>query len=559
MRRFIVKVVDLFCGAGGFSEGFERAGFEIIRAYDIWGPAILTHNMNHGNGKEVALKGDILKIAWSNDEEFEAAIPDSEVIIGSPPCIAFSNSNKSGKADKTNGVALIIAFLRIVARKKFKKNSILKYWVMENVGNSEKFVNVSYSMEDLGLEGLSDTPLTVKGPTSKLYNMKYFGVPTNRIRYICGEFPEVIETTPENEVINLGEILESLGEPFPSEFNLLDGLVTDPIYGFNLPRKDISDHHYISEIPDFEWKKARRQKTDKGYMGRMSFPEKLNKPSRTIMATLSTSSRESMIFSLRNIENRYRLPTIREVATLMSFPIDFRFYGENKSIKYRMVGNAVTPKFAYELAKAIYKDNRKKPQSAFLEDRYSSIKTFPEYSNFVNLNGNVFPLKKEKTKKPTAKYKYHVPYLIEKAFRVELKNFFIYPENSVKWDVSIHRSQGKNAESFRNIEIPTRIFTHRNLSEINKFIENLVMLVNNANELQDNYCLTNLDRGEAIGPDELLQKVKNFVDLIEGDSVNIVGISKPIPYKIVIAYFILKNVIEVLNNEEKNTGTKTSN
>lgn len=547
-----MKVVDLFCGAGGFSEGFERAGFEIIRAYDIWEPAILTHNMNHGSGKEVALKGNIYEIAWSNDEEFEKAIPDSEIIIGSPPCVAFSNSNKSGKADKSNGVALIEAFLRIVARKKFKKNSKLKYWVMENVGNSEKYVQETYTMQDLGLEGLTDKVLTVKGPTSKLYNMKYFGVPTNRIRYICGEFPEIIETTADNEVITLGTVLESLGEPSPNAFEKLDGTILDPIYGIEVPKKDISDHHYISEIPDFEWKKAKRQKTDKGYMGKMSFPENPSNPARTIMATLSTSSRESMIFPLENYEDRYRIPTIREVATLMSFPVDFRFYGENESIKYRMVGNAVTPKFSYELAKAIHEHYKSQfNQNINISDRFNMLKTFPENPQFLNLNGNTFALKKEKPKKPDAKYKYHVPYLIEKAFRVELKN--IISDNRIKWDVSIHRSQGKNAEVFKDLYIPAEIFPKDIYYELITFIENSLSLIKNAQELQANYCKTTVDRRGLIGPDELLQNIKFLVDQYTGEPLKIEEVSRLIPYKIIISYFVLEKIVGGLNDGEKST------
>ena len=40
------KTIDLFCGAGGFSLGFERAGFETALAIDKWGPAIDTFNHN---------------------------------------------------------------------------------------------------------------------------------------------------------------------------------------------------------------------------------------------------------------------------------------------------------------------------------------------------------------------------------------------------------------------------------------------------------------------------------------------------------------------------------
>ena len=41
-----LKIVDLFCGAGGFSLGFEREGFDSILAIDKWNDAVLTYNHN---------------------------------------------------------------------------------------------------------------------------------------------------------------------------------------------------------------------------------------------------------------------------------------------------------------------------------------------------------------------------------------------------------------------------------------------------------------------------------------------------------------------------------
>ena len=112
-----MKVADFFCGAGGFSEGFRQAGFEIAFALDKWQPAINTHHANHPNAKTI-LK-NIEEVAYLSDKEFEELIPDTEIIIGSPPCVAFSNSNKSGKGDKSLGLKLLKAYLRIIARKKF--------------------------------------------------------------------------------------------------------------------------------------------------------------------------------------------------------------------------------------------------------------------------------------------------------------------------------------------------------------------------------------------------------------------------------------------------------
>lgn len=41
-----LTVIDFFCGAGGFSEGFKQQGFDIIQGVDNWKPAIDTFNHN---------------------------------------------------------------------------------------------------------------------------------------------------------------------------------------------------------------------------------------------------------------------------------------------------------------------------------------------------------------------------------------------------------------------------------------------------------------------------------------------------------------------------------
>ena len=119
-----MRVADFFCGGGGFSEGFRQAGFDIVFAVDKWEPAVTTYRGNKP-GVNVVLD-DVIRISNLDDEEFERTLPDSEVIIGSPPCQAFSHSNKSGHADKTLGIQLINAYLRIIARKKYKEGSILR-------------------------------------------------------------------------------------------------------------------------------------------------------------------------------------------------------------------------------------------------------------------------------------------------------------------------------------------------------------------------------------------------------------------------------------------------
>ena len=100
-----ITVADFFCGAGGFSEGFRQEGFDVVFALDNWKPAIDTHELNHPECKSSLT--DILTL--DTPKKIDEAIPDVDVIIGSPPCVSFSGSNKAGKADKSLGIQLIEA------------------------------------------------------------------------------------------------------------------------------------------------------------------------------------------------------------------------------------------------------------------------------------------------------------------------------------------------------------------------------------------------------------------------------------------------------------------
>ena len=82
---------------------------------DNWNPAVSTHHLNHPNCSTV--KKNILEI---DSNKIDEIVPDSDIIIGSPPCVSFSMSNKAGKADKSLGIKLIYAYLRIVL---WKQNS----------------------------------------------------------------------------------------------------------------------------------------------------------------------------------------------------------------------------------------------------------------------------------------------------------------------------------------------------------------------------------------------------------------------------------------------------
>lgn len=534
-----MKVADFFCGGGGFSEGFRQAGFKIVFAVDKWLPAVKTYQANKPGAN--VIQDDIIRIANLPDEEFDTLIPDTEIIIGSPPCQSFSYSNKSGNADKSIGVMLIEAYLKIIARKKFKKGSILKYWILENVPAVEGYIKEEYTAADFNLTG--DFVLHTKGLNAGRYNAKYFGAPTNRERYLCGDFPQLQATHNDSNVVTLGRVLESLEKPLNCSTNEIED-INYP--GLRLNYEDITDNDYIYEVAEFEWRTAKRLKQDRGYMGKMSFPENLDKPARTVMATMTTSSREAMILSYGI--NHYRLPTVRESACMMSFPIDYWFCGKSIGIKHTLVGNAVPPKLSYAIAVAIAREEKLQIPNIYPKISHDYVE------NFYNLNGKHFEIKKEKRRRIVSKFKYHVPYLIIDAYRVELTNYNSnFEQKRFVWTAEIHYSQGKNkADKFTPMVTSSLIPTSYKV-EVSNFLRSLRKYSYGANGFQTIYCMTSEERKEQklVGPYELLDKIKKFiVDILPKNIWNkLVPVFYSdrvlnIPMAIVLSYYVLKEFTE---------------
>lgn len=537
-----MRVADFFCGGGGFSEGFRQAGFDIVFAVDKWVPAVLTYKGNKP-GVNVHL-GDVIEISKLPDDEFEQFVPDSEIIIGSPPCQSFSNSNKSGNTDKSLGIQLIEAYLKIIARKKFKKDSVLRYWILENVPNVRNYIKEEYSASDLELSG--DFVLRTCDGASGIYNAKYYGAPTNRERYLCGEFPEPQKIRDDFNATTLGDVLKCLGEPgSKSKKHIWD--VNYP--NLNLPRNEVTDHHYIYELAPYEWEKCKRLKQDKGYMGKMAFPENTQKPARTVMATMTGSSRESMVLGFG--ENQYRLPTVREAATMMSFPIDYWFYGESRGTKHTLVGNAVPPKLSYALAIAIAKSENEAIPAEYIPIQHGQEN---DDNSFINLNGVKFEIRKEPPKKIDSRFKYHIPYLIYSAYRVELTNYHSrFGLGEFRWDSEIHFSQGKDKAKVITPRITKKSIPEALYQKVESYIQEVSYNLPTTNlGLQKLYCMTTDERKSTgrFGPYELLDSIRKFLDeniLAENQGkIVVVNYITQLPFAILVGYYILSRLVHKL-------------
>ncbi len=350
-----LTVVDFFCGAGGFSEGFRRAGYDVIMGIDVWQPAIITHNFNHG------LNDNVKSVLDFEDIEEINKLPDTDIIIGSPPCQLFSLSNQGGNANKDLGIHLINTFFKVLAVKKFQKNSKLKAWLMENVPNSQNYVQEEYTFEDLDLaswavsQGLNPKSIAIKSKyNGGVLHADDYGAAQARRRFVSGEITKTGEFPfPDRvakEKVTLNKLFRNFPDPLdqsPVEF------VKDPNYpNESVKFEDFKDHFYDTGVYQVQWQKARDLKQKHPYMGKMSFPENMDKPSRTIMATQSASTREAILYKSgynRKGDGEYRLPTIREAACIMGYPLDYQFFGD-ESTKWRQIGNAVCVQLSFALA-----------------------------------------------------------------------------------------------------------------------------------------------------------------------------------------------------------------
>lgn len=350
-----LTVIDFFCGAGGFSEGFRRAGYDVIMGIDVWQPAIITHNFNHG------LNDNVKSVLDFEDIEEINKLPDTDIIIGSPPCQLFSLSNQGGNANKDSGINLIKTFYKVIAVKKFQKNSKLKAWLMENVPNSQNYVQEEYTFEELGLsnwaisQNLNPKSVAIKSKyNGGILHADDYGAAQSRRRFVSGEiigtgefpFPDKLN----QEKITLNKLFKDFPKPLDQSSS---NFVVDPNYPMEKVRiENFKDHFYDTGVYQVQWQKARDLKQRHPYMGKMSFPENMNKPSRTIMATQSASTREAILYKSSNNrvgDGEYRLPTVREAACIMGYPLDYQFFGD-ESTKWRQVGNAVCVQLSFALA-----------------------------------------------------------------------------------------------------------------------------------------------------------------------------------------------------------------
>ena len=290
-----MKVIDLFCGAGGSSLGYEMAGFEVILAVDINEVTLRSYKANH---PEVEIwQKDIIELTAED-------LPKADVILGSTPCQEFSIANISRTYDMT----LTNHFLSLV----HEYNP--KYWMLENVPGLAKF--------------LPDTNFNI-------LNAADYGVPQKRKRLIAGKYPLPIPTHSEH------------GE------QTIDSLHIKPWVKFGAVKHPEGEGGRTISKRGIAGVFSRANKVGKkGLSFNIRFVDD-NDVLPTITSTEFHGLRNSSVIVWD--EGRIRRISFRECARAQSFPDNYIFYGTQVQ-RYHQIGDAVPPLLAKAVAEAIKVD-----------------------------------------------------------------------------------------------------------------------------------------------------------------------------------------------------------
>lgn len=344
-----LKVIDLFCGAGGLSSGFmmgdNGAHFKSVLALDNDKAAISTYNANFGAHGVVA-----------NIEEWIASnpIPEADIVIGGPPCQGFSLLNKNREGDYRR--ALWEPYMDIIDMSK------ASVFVMENVPGlltSDEFKDIRDRAESMGFLLLNPSVL----------NTADYGVPQTRKRAIAigikkekfsidsiPPFPPMpSHQNPDKgdnfpKWLTVRDFIDDLPEPIGTDIRDEEPPL-DLHFGRN-PTK-LSQERYRA-VPvggnRFDLQKNRLDLTPACWIKKTSGGTDLfgrlwwGRPSVTIRTEFFKPEKGRYLHP-----EEHRPITHREAARLMSFPDTFKFMGTKTEIA-RQIGNAVPPIFAQKIA-----------------------------------------------------------------------------------------------------------------------------------------------------------------------------------------------------------------
>ena len=336
----IASVVDVFCGAGGLSFGFQREGFDIVAGIDV--DEVCRHPYST-NLDAPFLCRDVASLAA---EEVADLFVDGypKVLVGCAPCQPFSSYNQKNEDPNWQ---LLSRFAELIVATEPDVVS------MENVPRLLNFRSGTVFqdfMEVLRAAGYATVFDILYGPD--------FGLAQSRFRLVLiaakDEAPEL--PTPTHAGCHR-TVLDEIGALAPLQAGQVDR--SDPLHCAS-GLSDLNLKRIKASRPGGSWRdwpeelvaKCHKDERGRGYSavyGRMEAA----KPSPTITTQFYGFGNGRFGHPEQN-----RALSLREGAMLQGFPQQYSFIPDEKKISIsqigRMIGNAVPVPLAQAIARSVY-------------------------------------------------------------------------------------------------------------------------------------------------------------------------------------------------------------
>lgn len=337
-----LKAVDFFCGAGGMSYGLKNAGVQVLAGIDNAADCRKTYESNVEGA--MFIKHDISTLsAASLSRRLKLPLNDPTLIFaGCSPCQFWSKL----RTDKTKSAQT--AFL-LKQFQKFIKHFLPGFVVVENVPGLHSRKEESILPKFIKfLEGLG------YACDDGIINANHYGVPQNRIRYllIATRLTKKVSLPPAtpdaslnvSAFIGVARGFEKIAAGHRDETVLqhsASALSPNNLKRIKVTPKSGGDRSAWKDDAALQID-AYRDKDEifRDVYGRMYW----DRPAPTITTRFNSLSNGRF-----GHPEEDRAISIREGATLQTFPKTFVFHGTNQHHLAKQIGNAVPP----ELAKRI--------------------------------------------------------------------------------------------------------------------------------------------------------------------------------------------------------------
>ncbi len=343
--------IDLFCGAGGLSLGFQQGGFACVSAIDNDHVAVETYRKN--------FKDHITKAEITENTE----LPEADIIIGGPPCQGFSSAGMRRLTDRRN--TLVRVFAELIARTR------PKLFVFENV---EGFLTSARGERVLDLL----EPVIRAGYRVHLrkINAANFGVPQHRKRVIgvggLGFDPTFPEPTHRAfgapgasaayRNLPLCPILSEAVSDLPLPASEPPG-VPGGHFSRSLSRDDaerirlLKPGQCMRDLPEHLWHRTYKKRAFRRVMDGTPTERRGGAPAGLRRLSGDTPCKAITSGAISEFVHPYedRFLTLRECARVQTFPDSFVFEGSIAQVILQ-IGNAVPPRLAKAIAAAVRHD-----------------------------------------------------------------------------------------------------------------------------------------------------------------------------------------------------------